>query len=400
MESEAGGSADPEHSGVELDLSGDLSEIFFNDGSDAREDEPVEPPPSVADPIADEFPAGIPETPAPETIEEQLQEVDFYIRLGFNDEAQAKLDEIAREHPDHPELEARYRQLKDGESEPGPAGVRGPEEETDSLQVEDADLPGSADETPDPEIAAGADREGAFELVLDSSPSDVDGLDVGEIEVLSGFDSEAGPQDAKPAEEPFPELEAAGPSRDSGAVAAESVPAEVSAVSPAGADGNSAGEEPPANAMFADLFHDADEPSNRQVVREDYETHFSLGIAYREMGLLDEAIQEFQSSVKALDSVVSPKEMIQCCGMLCTCFLEKGMPRSAIRWCQAGLSVADISSHESTALRYDMGVAHSAAGDSDRALECFGEVFSVDPGYRDVAQRIDELKSGLERHAP
>jgi hypothetical protein len=47
-----------------------------------------------------------------------------------------------------------------------------------------------------------------------------------------------------------------------------------------------------------------------------------------------------------------------------------------------------------------MGVAHSAAGETDRALECFVTIFGIDPGYRDVAQRIDELKSGLERHAP
>jgi hypothetical protein len=85
--------------------------------------------------------------------------------------------------------------------------------------------------------------------------------------------------------------------------------------------------------------------------------------------------------------------------MLSTCFLKKGMPSSALRWCQTGLRVKDISSHEAMALRYDMGVAHSMSGSSERALECFGQIFGLDPGYRDVAQRIDELKGGFERHA-
>jgi hypothetical protein len=76
------------------------------------------------------------------------------------------------------------------------------------------------------------------------------------------------------------------------------------------------------------------------------------------------------------------------------------MPRSALRWCQTGLSFADISQHEAMALRYDMGVAHSMSGSSEQALECFDRIFGMDPGYRDVAQRIDEIKSGLNRHAP
>jgi hypothetical protein len=79
--------------------------------------------------------------------------------------------------------------------------------------------------------------------------------------------------------------------------------------------------------------------------------------------------------------------------MLSTCFLKKGMPRSAVRWCQMGLGVSDISSHESMALRYDMAVAHSMAGSNEEALECFDSIFGVDPGYRDVAKRMDELRA-------
>jgi tetratricopeptide (TPR) repeat protein len=76
------------------------------------------------------------------------------------------------------------------------------------------------------------------------------------------------------------------------------------------------------------------------------------------------------------------------------------MPRSAVRWCQTGLNLTDISPHEGMALRYDMGVAHSLMGEAERALDCFGELFRIDPTYRDVAHKIDSLKSTPQRHGP
>jgi tetratricopeptide (TPR) repeat protein len=152
--------------------------------------------------------------------------------------------------------------------------------------------------------------------------------------------------------------------------------------------------------MFADLIDEVNALTDQEIAREDFETHFSLGIAYREMNLIDDAIREFQGAIKALNPSKSPREAIQCCGLLSTCFLDKGMPRSSIRWCQTALSMPDISSHEKTALQYDMAVAHALAGENERALECFSDIFGIDPTYRDVAQRIDDLKAGHVQHAP
>jgi lipopolysaccharide biosynthesis regulator YciM len=152
--------------------------------------------------------------------------------------------------------------------------------------------------------------------------------------------------------------------------------------------------------MFVDLIDEVNSLTDQEIAREDFETHFSLGVAYREMNLVDDAIKEFQAAIKSLDSTKAPHEAIQCCGMLSTCYLDKGMARSAIRWCQTGLRSPDISAHERLALQYDMGVAYALEGETLRALESFGGVFSVDPSYRDVAQRIDDLKAGHVQHAP
>jgi len=138
--------------------------------------------------------------------------------------------------------------------------------------------------------------------------------------------------------------------------------------------------------MFADILQEVDASAG-----EYFEMHFNLGIAYREMELIDDAIKEFETAFKSLNPSGSAKEMVQCCGMLSTCFLEKGMPRSTVRWCQTGLQLPGISAHEAMALRYDMGTAYAQIGEPERALECFGAIFRTDPSYRDVAQRIDEL---------
>ncbi len=339
---------------TELDLSGDLSSMFFKDFAEPEADE-GEPSPEVESAAA-EFMQGIPLKPPTDSVQEQLQEVDFYIRLGFFDEARAKLDEIARAHPDDPELPPRYRQLSEG---------------------------GGSSQAPERAEEAPAAALGAFRLdvssddeadrLVGSRPTDVPHVAVSEAQEISRAESfEA----AKVADRTW-EKPPAPPPADSGAAAG-----------------------PPVNAMFADVLEEVNDLTDHEIAREEFDTHFSLGVAYREMALVEDAIKEFQTAYKALNPVKFPKEAIQCCGMLSTCFLEKEMPRSALRWCQAGLEVSGLSSYEDLALRYDMGVAHSILGDVGKALECFDRIYAVDPSYRDVAQKIDSLRGGSDRHVP
>jgi tetratricopeptide (TPR) repeat protein len=102
---------------VEVDLSGDLSEIFFKEAAEpeiAVEVDNLEEVEKAAPDVMHEIPA----KPPSESVQEQLQEVDFYIRLGFFDEARAKLNELAFSYPNDPELALRYRQLSEGGSAP------------------------------------------------------------------------------------------------------------------------------------------------------------------------------------------------------------------------------------------------------------------------------------------
>jgi tetratricopeptide (TPR) repeat protein len=125
---------------------------------------------------------------------------------------------------------------------------------------------------------------------------------------------------------------------------------------------------------------------------EDIETHYNLGIAYKEMGLLDEAISEFQKASKAAEKQRAHANLFQCCILLGHCFMEKGHPQIAARWYERALKTPGVDEEGATALRYDMGVALEQAGDRKGALNCFLEVYGANVDYRDVGDRIRELQ--------
>jgi tetratricopeptide (TPR) repeat protein len=121
---------------------------------------------------------------------------------------------------------------------------------------------------------------------------------------------------------------------------------------------------------------------------EDLETHYNLGIAFREMGLLEEAIGEFQKVAKANDRGKAFRYAMQCCTLLGLAFMEKGQPAIAAIWYERALLTPGIDSESKLALRYDLGVAQESAGDLDAALKSFSQVYAVNIDYRDVADRI------------
>jgi hypothetical protein len=118
---------------------------------------------------------------------------------------------------------------------------------------------------------------------------------------------------------------------------------------------------------------------------EDYDTHFNLGIAYREMGLLDEAIGEFQLAAK--DS----KYLLDCCSLLGACFLEKGLPELGVKWYQKGLETPDLSDDATLGLLYDLGSLYATVGETEKARKTFVEIYGVNSNYRDVVARLEEL---------
>jgi len=128
---------------------------------------------------------------------------------------------------------------------------------------------------------------------------------------------------------------------------------------------------------------------------EDLETHYNLGIAFREMGLLDEAISEFQKVAKASERGRPFRYTMQCCTLLGLAFVEKGQPGIAAIWYERALLTPNMDPESILALRYDLGMAQESAGEMEAALKSFSQVYAMNIDYRDVAERIAALQKPI-----
>ena len=158
------------------------------------------------------------------------------------------------------------------------------------------------------------------------------------------------------------------------------------------ANGSPAASVPPGGAMtgpLGDLFEEfrsALGEANKE--DEDLETHYNLGIAYREMGLLEEAISEFQKVAGAADKGPAFRYAMQCCTLLGLAFMEKGQPAIAAIWYERALKTPGLDQESVLALRYDLGVAQELAGEAAAAFQSFSQVYAMNIDYRDVSERI------------
>jgi pilus assembly protein FimV len=125
---------------------------------------------------------------------------------------------------------------------------------------------------------------------------------------------------------------------------------------------------------------------------EDPETHYNLGIAYREMGLLEEAISEFQKVMQAHDRGRDFRYAMQCCTLLALAFIDKGQPEIASFWYERALKTPGLDQDAVLALVYDLGVAQELAGQSDAALKSYQQVYAMNIDYRDISERIGSLR--------
>lgn len=138
-------------------------------------------------------------------------------------------------------------------------------------------------------------------------------------------------------------------------------------------------------ALLEEVFREFQKGVAEQLSEEDSDTHFNLGIAYKEMGLLGEAIREFQISSR------DPDYLVESCSMIGVCYIEQGMPDRAAEWYEKALASSLLGPEASQALRYDLAASLEMAGDPVRAVGLFEQIYAADASYRDVAARLDEL---------
>jgi tetratricopeptide (TPR) repeat protein len=134
-----------------------------------------------------------------------------------------------------------------------------------------------------------------------------------------------------------------------------------------------------------DVIHQFKEGVKRQVDKGDTATHYDLGIAYMEMGLHAEAIDEFQLCLEGGDRAYRAHTMI---GLS---YVAKGDMEPAIEHFQLALSGPSQSTEEQLTLWFEIGNACELLGKASEALVWYEKVEEENPTFRDVALRIERL---------
>jgi len=145
---------------------------------------------------------------------------------------------------------------------------------------------------------------------------------------------------------------------------------------------------------LAELFEEFRAAEEEEIEDQaDFETHYNMGIAYKEMDLLDEAVHEFQNAATAVKPSDGTSRYLQCCNMLGHCFMRKDMVDAAIMWFKKGLGAPGHSEDEYQALRYELAAAYEQQGDLKQAQGLYTEIYGIDVSYREVADKLRELKT-------
>lgn len=119
---------------------------------------------------------------------------------------------------------------------------------------------------------------------------------------------------------------------------------------------------------------------------EDVAAHYDLGTAYMEMGLLDEAVAEFQTALRARPGHLPTFEMLG------RCWSEMGKPEMAVRTLQRALHAPWDVEDELIGIYYHLAKAHERLGNRQQALEFYEKVFALDINFLDVTERLRALR--------
>jgi len=138
-----------------------------------------------------------------------------------------------------------------------------------------------------------------------------------------------------------------------------------------------------------DLLHQFQAGVREQIDVTDYETHYHLGIAYKDLGLYDEAIEELR--LAASDAA----NRVRCAGPLGLTYLAKGEPEQAVEELLKGLAATQNGTEERWGVLYDLATAYEALGDAQKALEALQSIHSESPKFRDIRTRVRDLRGRL-----
>ena len=248
-----------------------------------------------------------------DSLEDALEEAEFFASRGLFEDAMAIIEEQAQRFPNHPLLIERQREISEAMAGAGGSG--------------ELMLPGQEQ---------GAELEPVEDNAFDIAAS-LDVLDGGILEPIEQTDNYGN----------------------------KSVDVE-------------------------EVFAKFKEGVKAQVSESDSQTHYDLGVAYKEMGLLNDAIAEFTMAAR------DPKRECICWSMIGLVRNDLGDSDGAIEAFIRGLHAEQKSMEQELALYFELGSVYQSRDNPQEALYYFEKVLRRDPNFRDVAQRVRALQPHTE----
>ena len=414
MEVEPAAAAETAESAHEIDLSGEWEQMAAADASAAP----------AGGGASQFFGQEATQAAAATPIADILEEARFYLSQAMLGEARAAIAKAAALDPSHPEIAGLRTQLEAAKPTVAEAETAGQARVAEF--VFDAAAVGQADTAPVAESPAAEEAVYAAPVEITEPPvqphtpavepepaaataaasSDVLGDFVLDLEESLGDDFSVGGKPAAPPPPPPlppvavptvlgpaipPMMPAAATSSPTPVMAAPAM----SAAAPAPAlEPAAAAPSGDTSSVLSDIFDEfKDEVEQAAGEAEDPDTHYNLGVAFKEMGLLDEAIGELQKVCQAIDRGHKFGQVIQAYTWLAHCFVEKGVPQAGVKWYERALKTQGLDEDSRLAIYYELAAAYEAAGNRQAALQNFMEVYGSNIDYRDVAERIKALKS-------
>jgi tetratricopeptide (TPR) repeat protein len=124
---------------------------------------------------------------------------------------------------------------------------------------------------------------------------------------------------------------------------------------------------------------------------DDYQSHYDLGVAFKEMGLLDEAIGEFQKALRSKEGRLRTSEALG------IAFFEKGQYVASEAVLRKAIESLDDSDESKIGLLYWLGRASEAQGKDAEAVRNYERAMIVDIRFMDLSQRMQRLSGGRRR---
>jgi tetratricopeptide (TPR) repeat protein len=149
-------------------------------------------------------------------------------------------------------------------------------------------------------------------------------------------------------------------------------------------------EVPSAADLSAGLFPEeeiaaVEEEPEPPFDREETESQYNLGIAYKEMGLLDKALAEFAAAA------ANPERRVACLILQAVCYRDKGDLTRAVHLLEECIAAGKAQDDELLDLTFELALTHEGSGQEEIALDLYRSIRNRTPDYRDVGRRIARL---------